>query len=46
MERCAALVFAASIVLFWIVAVSPVVVSSALIATVAVAWCRGLDHPA
>ena len=46
MERWAAPVFAAAIVVFWIVAVSPVLVSSALIAAIAVAWCRALDHPA
>jgi hypothetical protein len=46
MERCAALVVAAAIVLSWIVAVSPVLFSSALIAAVAIAWCRALDHPA
>ena len=45
MDRYAALVIATAIVLFWIVAVVPVVVSSALIVAVALAWCRWLDRP-
>jgi hypothetical protein len=46
MERFAAGVFAASLVLFWIVAVAPVPVSTAIIAGLAGAWCWALERPA
>ena len=45
MERYAALIIAAAIVLFWIVAVSPVLVSGVFIVAIALAWCRWLDRP-
>jgi hypothetical protein len=44
MERGAALVVGSALMLFWFVAVSPVLVSSALVAALAAAWCRGVDH--
>ena len=43
MERNAVLVVVLALVLFWIIAFSPVLVSSALIAVIAVAWCRAVD---
>jgi hypothetical protein len=46
MARYAVLVVVPALILFWIVAFSPVLVSSALIASIVVAWCRAVDHPA